>query len=351
MATIPSSQARAIFTQTLIATYTERPRVMSFLRSFFRNVESYTRYVSIEVRRGFEKVAVDIQRGEFGNRNTFSVSTEKIFEPPLYREFFDATSLDLYDRMFGSTGIDEGMFVRFLETIIEKLGMLQDKIERAYELQCAQVLETGVVTVAQGTNIDFKRKAASMVDLSGTSGYWATGTNNPYTALDAGAIFLRTTGKAQGGVINAIFGSTAWRDFCNNTIVKERADIKNINLDNIRTPQRNAVGAALHGQVSEGSHIINLWTYPEYYDNTSGVSTPYINPKKVILLPENPEFILSFAAVPQLIDEENPTVKKGAYLVGDYKDTRKATHEYDIQSAGIAIPVAVDQIYTMQAVA
>jgi hypothetical protein len=40
----------------------------------------------------------------------------------------------------------------------------------------------------------------------------------------------------------------------------------------------------------------------------------------------------------------------GEYVVSEYLDDRKMTHDIDIRSAGIAIPVAVDQIYTAQVV-
>ena len=348
MPTIATSDARALFTKMLVDVYRERTAPTAFLRSFFTVKEEVTKELSIEVQRGTEKIAVDVERGTEGNRNKFSRSTEKIFVPPYYREYFDATELSLYDRLFGSTEIDDGIFTAFLEQVAEKLRLLQDKIERAYEVQCSQVLETGIVTLNAGINIDFKRKAASLVDNSGSP--WTTGTNSPYDDLEEGGNFLRQTGKISGGVINAIFGSSALSAFLNNTIVKDRADVRNFFLDMVRGPQRNSVGAALHGEVSAGSYNFRIWTYPEFYDNSSGVSTPYINPKKVILLPEAPRFVLGFAAVPQLATV-NGGVKKGAYIVGDYVDERNHKHIFDIRSAGVAIPVAVDQIYTMQVVA
>jgi len=104
MGVIPASQARALFTQGLVDIYREQVKTTSFLRSFFPTEEFGTKYLSVEVERGFEKVAVDVTRGTEGNRNVFSKSTEKIWEPPLYDEFFDMTQLDLYDRLFTSSG-------------------------------------------------------------------------------------------------------------------------------------------------------------------------------------------------------------------------------------------------------
>lgn len=349
MGSISTADARGLYTKMLIDVYKERTAPTSFLRSFFPVKESATKYLSIEVQRGSEKIAVDVLRGTEGNRNTFSKSTEKLIQPPLYREYFDVTEIDLYERLFGDSNIDGAVFSQFLDSVAEKLRMLQDKIERAYELQCSQVLETGVVLLNSDTSIDFQRKLGSLV-ANGAGNTWATGTVDPTETLKDGCTFLRQKGKAGGSMFNAIVGSTALNHMLNNTIMKARADIRNYSLDAVAAPQKQSVGGTLHGIVTAGSYNVALWSYPEYYDNASNVSTPYINPKKVIILPENPKFTLGFGAVPQLVGDGG-SVKKGAYIIGEYKDEREASHIMDIQSAGIAIPTAVDQIYTVQTVA
>lgn len=347
MATIAASDARALFTKMLVDVYKERTTPTSFLRSFFPAKVTSTKEISIEVERGTEKIAVDVSRGTEGNRNQFSLSTEKIFVPPYYREYFDITELRLYDRLFGSTAIDAGVFSDFMNDVADKLRMLQDKIERAYEKQCAEVLETGIVTLNKGVNIDFKRKSASLVDNSGSP--W-DGAGDPFAQAQAAAKWIRQNGKAQGGVFNMLCGETAITELFNNTIFKAQADIRRIDRMMIREPQRESVGATSHGEFSAGDYIFRLWSYPEFYDNDSGVSTSYLRPKKVVVLPENPRFNLSYAAVPQLLTEGGG-VKTGAYVFGDYVDERNAKHVYDVKSAGVAIPVAVDQIYTMTVLA
>jgi hypothetical protein len=349
MSAISTTDARALFTKMLVDVYKELPQVMGFLRSFFPDKIESTKELSIEVQRGTERVAADVIRGSIGNRNQFSRSSEKIFIPPYLREYFDATELSLYDRLFGSTQIDDGVFSAFLEQIAEKLKVLQDKMERRHELMCAQVLQTGIVTYDKGTSVDFHRKVASNIDKGGGN-YWATGTVNPYNDLANGAQFIREKGKSQGSVYNAIMGRSALSDFLGNTIVKERSDIRNFGLDTIREPQRNSVGGSLHGQVTAGDYKVNLWTYPEIYENSAGTAIPYIDTDKVIMLPETPMFKFGFAAVPQLVTQGGG-VKKGKFIFDDFVDDRKKTHEFDIQSAGLPIPTAVDQIYTVKVVA
>lgn len=350
MPIIPAEDARGIFTKTLVDVFRERPQTTSFCRSFFPSRVSNSRELSIEVQRGTEKVAVDVTRGTEGNRNSVSRSTEKIFLPPYYREYFDLTELDLYDRLFGSTSIDEGVFADFINETVDKTMLIRDKIERALEKQCAEVLLTGIVSLKAGTNIDFKRKAASLVD-GGSGSYWTVGSVDPYVTLENGGNFLRQVGKVQGGILNVIMGSKAFNAFMNNPQVKTRADIRNFHLDNLRMPQRDAVGGVLHGVVSAGPYEVRLWSYPEYYDTENGTSTPYITPEKVIMLPEVPKFRMGFAAVPRLLTEGGIGAATGEFVVGEYLDHRRTSHIIDVKSAGVAIPVGVDQVYTVKVVA
>lgn len=347
---IAASDARGLFTKMLMDVYQERIRPKSFFRSFFRTETAPTKEISIEVERGFEKVSVDVVRGSEGYRNVFGKSTEKIFVPPLYREYFDATQLDLYDRVLGSQGnANENQFVALMNKVSDRLGLLQDKIDRAYELQCSQVVQTGIVTLQSGiANIDYKRKALSLVDDSGS--YFASAIN-PFTPFETACNFLRQVGKAGITDADAVLGSTAFNDLLGNTIFKARQNLFNMALDQVAAPQRNSVGAALMGYISAGAYRIRLWTYPEFYDNASGTATAYMDPKKVVVLPPNPRFLFSYAAVPQLIEEPGEMPVQGAYIVGEFRDKRKAVHDFDIQSAGLAVPVAVDQVYTFKAVA
>lgn len=352
MGLINTVDARALFTKKLVSVYKERTTPTAFLRSFFTVKESNSKELSIEVQRGTEKIAVDVMRGTEGNRNAFSKSSEKIFVPPYYREYFDATELDFYDRLFTENGtVDEVTFSEWVNTVIEKLQMLQDKIERSYELQCSQVLETGIVTLVNGTNIDFKRKAASLVAYNAAHDF-SINTVDPATVLAAGATFIRTKGKSNGNIFNVIMGADAFNAMINNTLFRSRADIKNISLDVIREPQRNAVGGVLHGEISGGAYKFRIWTYPEYYDTASVANNAYCHVDKVIIVPDSPKFVMGFAAVPRLMGTtENVGAgiagQRGAYLIGEYLDQRNSSHIIDIKSAGLAIPVAVDQIYTV----
>jgi hypothetical protein len=349
---ITASDYRARFTKALIDVYQERIRPTSFLRQFFPAVTEPTRLISIEVERMGEKVAVDVVRGTEGNRNRFSKSTEKIFEPPIYREYFDVTEEDLYDRVLGSQGnANAPLFAALLNRVSDRLGLLQDKIERAIELQCSQVLIDGIITTKYQDNIDFKRRAESIVDLTSSGGYWATN-NDLFVQLEAGCDFMRQYGKSGDGIFNVILGATAFQHMLNNTKFQARQDLVSMSLDSVIQPVRGATGAVFHGTLSVGSYKLQIWTYPQFYEdpNNSNTLTPYIDNKKGVIIPVMPRFKTAFAAVPQLVGEPGQLPTQGQYVIGEFIDTRKATHEFDIQSAPLAIPIAVDQMYTFKAV-
>lgn len=345
---IPAQQARALFTDTMVSLYKERTRPTSFLRSFFQKDYSTTKTVSIEVQRGTELVAVDVIRGTKGNHNQISRSTLKQIIPPMYWELFNANELDVYDVMMGNLNAET--VVSAAQKSVGKLIDITDKIERAYELQCAQVLKTGIVELKADTNIDFKRKAASKVNVSSGGGaYWNT-TSNPYSDLEKGCKFLRETGKMGGATVNAIMGASALSSFLSNQVVKDRADIRNFALDRIFM-QEMPEGMSFHGEVTVGSYNVRIWTYPQSYETIVGgnkTSNPYIDDNLVVLIPSLPKFIMAYGAVPEVLDNDTVMNRSGEYVIQEFFDRRAANHEINVKSAAIAVPVAVDQIYTMQ---
>lgn len=357
MQNIPIVQARELYTQDMIDVYKSRPRPTGFLRSLAVEKVSGSRYLSFEVSRSYESIAVQVERGTEGNRNRVAQSTNKTVDPPYFREYYDVTELSHYDYMFGAnaTSMSSGTYADFVDEAADKMMMLQDKIDRAYEKQWADILQYGAIQVIgeeESMSIDYKRKSASMVAL--TSGNtWDVA--DPVISLLAGCTFLRTVGKSTDSVFMCIMDELSLNALINNAAVQNRGKIFNWALDLLTQPVRDSEGYATHGEISVGSWRVLLMTYPQFYDKpiysgnliTGYVSTPYINPKTAILIPRKPDFTMGFAGVPQLVGTSMQPIK-GKYLTGDYVDQRLSKHVFDIKSAGIGIPKGIDQIYTIQ---
>ena len=300
---IPIVQARQLFTQATLAVYKERVPATSFLRSFFQTKTSTEKYVDIEVQRGTRKIAVDVGRGIPGKRNTFSYSSLKVFMPPMHNQNFDATQLDRYDKVFGEDAQPSNPVIGYLGSdVAEKYIAIRDKIERAKELQAAEVFETGVVAINAGTDIDYKRKATSLKDNSGAP--WSTVTSDIEGQLITGCEFIRKDGKSIANEFDAIMPSAVFLNLKKSNYFKDNANFKQVQLVDIKRPQAVSSGASYHGQIIAGAFIINIWTYDEGYDDADGVYTPYLHAKKVILIPSNgTRFIMAHAGIPAIMRE------------------------------------------------
>jgi len=353
---ITLNQHRAGMTQALVATFKDNVAPKEGLAAFFPMKTSRTKAISIEVERHGRKIAVDVARCTDPIRNVFSKSTEKIFVPPYFHESFDFTACQRYDVTFG-TGNAPGEIdaTMLMQDAMGRVVDLKNKVIRAIELQRSQVLQTGVVVLKNGDNVDYNRKAGSMVVKTVAGEKWTVpATADPVKDLRLGCEFIRTEGKSGGNVFNAILGQSALINFLANAKVQAEADIKNISRVSLNMPQfDNVTGLVLHGQVSAGEFIVNLWSYNESYDHpTTGVDTKYITADNVILLPDDFKGFTMHAAVDAVMGD----AKTGQYiapveaefLVYDVIDQVKRSWNFMLDSAPLVVPVSVDRIYTLQ---
>jgi hypothetical protein len=347
---ISANEARGLFTSRIIDVFQERIAPKNFIKSFFKEKFTPTKHVQIDVSRTTEKVAVDVIRGSEGNYNRFSNGAQKLYEPPFFREYFNATEFDIYDRVLGSEGTDNTrLFAALLNQVADRLDELRNKILRAQEIQCVQVIETGVVTLVNGDNIDFKRRSESIVNLG--SGQYFVNDIDPFAKFKSGAEFLRKFGKVADHTFIAILGDQAITDLFNNTQFKSRQNLFHLSLDDVKAPQLSTSGGTYHGTITCGPYRVQLWTYQDFYQDANGVMQPYINTKKVTMLPVAPRFHFASCLVPQLVMPGTTRASQtGPWVLGDYIDERRTKHDFDIQTAAVPIPVAVDQMYTMQVV-
>ncbi len=346
---IPVVQLREALTQNLIDVFVEETPKPTFIKSLFKDDLSPTRYVSIEVERNTEKVAVDVMRGADGNFNAWPKSTQKVYDPPYFKENMFVTEFDLYDQVIGSGGNNPAMFARLVNQMASRAMELKAKIDRGYEKMAISVLETGIISPQQGEAIDFGRKSGSIVDLTSSGGYWTTN-NDVFVQLQAAGNWMRKYAKVSDFVFNVIMGDDALAAFLNNTKVLARQNLFHYNPDSIVSPTKENSGAIYHGTVSANSYRFQIWSYPQYYD-VAGVPTPRLNPKLATVLPVSPRFIMAYANVPQLLGADGSIPAPMAYRMERFINEEKKTDKFSIDSAAIPIPVMVDAIYTMKAVA
>lgn len=356
---ITLNQHKQAVTSRIIATFSDAKPPKMGLGGFFPSVTTSDKEVGIEIERNRQLVAVDVQRGTDANMNTFNKHTEKLYVPPMYLEGFNFADLDRYNVTFGNRNSPTASDAfNMIEQANRKLVILRSKIERAIEKQRSQALQTGIVELKNGHNINYKRKAESLAVLAGTN-TWNDAASDPLKDLENGCKFLREEGLSSGNVINAILGRDAFREFMNNSKIKEKAEIRRIDRLSLGFPQLNNVtGLSYHGQVSVFDFVINIWTYSDVYELDNGSKTPYIDVKNVVLIAEDFEAKTAYAGVPAIIRDlsnaEYPEFiqqMEAEFYVNNYVDPTKKAHMFDIGSAPLAVPVSIDRLYTMQVLA
>lgn len=352
---ITLNQHRQGLTQALVDTFSDAVDVKDGFAAFFPTKTTTSKNISIEVQRNGKPIAVDVLRCTDPIRNTFDKSTEKIFTPPYFHEMFDFTSCDAYDVTFGRGVGPDGMAMADLfNSANDKLMALKNKIKRAIQLQYSQVLQTGIVTLNSGDNIDFKRKAESMVVKTVAAEKWtAPTTSDPITDLKAGCEFLRSVGKSGSSTINAIMGSAAFTNFKTSTKVQNEADLRNINRIDLGMPQfDNVSGLVFQGQVGAGDFIVNLWTYNETYEDAAGVEQRFLGTNNVVLLPDDFRGVTAFAGLPAVMGDpisgQFIGIQEAEFLMYDVIDQIKRSWNFMVDSAPLVVPVSIDRIYTLQ---
>ena len=348
------NQHRAGFTQALIDTFTDSVEVKDGFAAFFPVKRTATKAVKIEVQREGKKIAVDVMRCTDPVRNLFSKSTEKIFVPPYFHESFDFTSCESYDVTFGrGTAPNEMTGADLIQDANEKLMSLKNKIKRAIQKQYADVLTDGIVRLNNGDNIDYKRKAASMVTKTVAGEKWtAPTTSDPIKDLKAGCEFLRSKGKSGASEVNAIMGSQAFENFMSSSKIQALGDIRNVNRLAIDMPMMdNTSGLVLQAKVGAGDFVVYIWTYNETYEDASGTEQRYLGENTVVMLPTDFRGWTAFAGLPDVqgdpISGQYVAQVEAEYLVYDVIDQIKRSWNFCIDSAPLVVPVSVDRIYTL----
>lgn len=319
--------------------------------------------VSFDVQRFDEEVAIAITPGSGPRQNKFDNFTNKKIVPPWYNEGMPLNVNDLLQRMAGHDPFSasyESYGADLVSKVNQGLGLLDAKIQRAMELQAAQVITEGTVTSVDENGdtiytIDYNMKAAHKI-TAGTD--WSNAAAGIITDLLTASGLVRTNGKARPGM--ALLGKDVVGYVLNNTEIKARLDNRRMELGTIN-PAYQASGAVYYGDLQVGPYRLELWTYPEEYKHPqTGNATPYIPDDYCVVMASNPRFDRVSAAVPLPIGPD-PRVAKflpgrlasdqfdvtpNAYCSADGK-----TLQIDLESRTLMVPTQIDSFVRIDTIA
>lgn len=284
-----------------------------FLSSFFTLKEGGVYQggkVAIDIMRTGEKIAVAIKKCTGPNMNDVEEWTTKEFEPPSYGEAFPVDVCDLIKRIAGVdpfTDAYNGYVASLMAKLTRGFILIDDMIKRAVELQAAQILQTGMLDLINKNGdttyeVNFFPKASHFPQNGVTAGYgpvWSdTANSTPLLDLQLLCKTVRSDGKLNPDM--AIGGEGAINNFIRSDEVKELLDNRRITLGGIAPNQSMLdMGATFYGNLWTGTYNIQLWAYPDTYDDpVTGDATEYVNTSNIIVFSSKARFDMTSAEVP-----------------------------------------------------
>jgi len=348
-------------TSKVVGAFDEMIPVRAGFTGFFPEETTPSLEVDVEVQRDNDLIAVDVQRFTEGNPGKTSKVSEHKYIPPYYKQEYYFNTDSVYMNTIAQGVMTNPNINRLLaQNALKNMTKERLKIERAIRKQQAEVLQTGIVTLINGDNIDYRRKAGSKVNVDTAGEYWSVAASaKPLDDIQAGLRFLRDVGNSASGVVNMIMRSEALNAMMATAQFKDQADLRRVDRVNIAMPQFDeASGLAFHGQLGAGDFIVNVWTYNEKYTNASGTTVYYLDANKVVMLPGDFQGKTVFGGLPSM-NELNisgttamvPTVVEAKYLLRSFANERTMQSGLEITSAPLVIPFTIDKIYTMQVLA
>lgn len=319
-------------------------------RQFFKDVIHDKKGYKFFVRKGKKRVAVDRHVYEQGQHVRTEDSTQVEFFPGYFDEYTDYSAFDEYENVVGfADSVEATNYQNLVAKIAETMGDSESALDRAEEIMCAQILQTGIVTLKCGDNLVFPRDANSIIAYNAAHDF-AISTVNPEIIMSQAAKFIINNGYYSNGRFIAIMSEDVWIDFKNNAIVQDQADLKDASFMNLETgnPLKQLVP---QGVYSAGSHKFNIFTYSAEYEHpVTGVKTKYLDPKSMVIMPDSVDLEFVYCGVPALVGkpgEKEAKVVKGKRVYYRYENDRSKSIELGVMSAFMPILTNVDSVVTI----
>jgi hypothetical protein len=345
-------------TKKIVGVFEENIPVRSGFSAWFPEETTPTLEVDVEVQRGADLIAVDVVRFTEGNKNKFSRVSEHKYIPPYFKEDYDFQRDQVYMNTIAlGVGLDNAQVNSVIaRNAVKNVSKNRDKIVRAIRKQQADVLQTGIITLANGDNIDFKRKASSMVV---TVNLWSNATTaKPIDDIRAGMTFLRNIGNSSGASVNVVMRGDAFAAMmaCDQMSKQGPYVVEQIQRINVGMPQfTESTGFALQGRVAAGDFVVNLWTYNEKYTDANGATQYYLDNANVVIIPDDFQGKTIFGGLPTLntttiggSSVDIPGIVEANYLIRSYSDKKTLSSTIELTSAPLVIPFTIDKIYTVK---
>lgn len=343
MSTLPLTQFDALHA-TVLKRSDERSNVTYFLSSFFnvQNVDNIN--VAFNTKSNNKKVAIDINYQTNGVLHKRRVESTEMVQIPQYMKFTNLTLSDLYTGV-ALAPLDRNIF-EFGRVIANDLHDIADEIDRARELQAAQVFANGIVLLQNNDNINFGRSGSSIVTAGA---YWTSSTGDPISDLTAGVSWIRSNTNNTSGVWHVIMGESAVAGFLANAGVLAALNNRRVEIGKIAPMQAEASGGNYIGEfITNSGQTIRVWGYDAKYTNSAGTDVSLVNKNNVIIIPSQNNLTMVNGTIKTLPGTMNVGSFRGK-TQWENMDYKAQAHEYYLAENFVAIPQELNEIYTLKA--
>lgn len=293
----------------MIEAYFEEPSLTGFFMGMFRSPrENFheSKDVEIDIVRSGREIAIAVHdlTSQYNNNET-EIYTNKRLTPPILKEKVPLNSWNLLNRQPGEDPFKAPSYrANLIRQFMRGAQKVQGKIFRTIELQCAQVLQTGTITLVNSDGvpvytIDYSGKVSHFptVPIS-----WSAGTADIQQDLINGADVIRRDGKQEANQI--YFGSLAYKNFLNDATIQGLLNNRRIVIGQIGPMAKREDGANFRGMINIGENDYEMFTYPGLYDDPeTGLPVEFLAPDKVIMRASNGRMDLTYGGIPNAAKE------------------------------------------------
>lgn len=295
-------------TKRMLRAYFQRPTTTQFFTGMFQSPpENFYdgEEVEIDIERSGEQIAIVVQDLSTGYReNAADIYTSKTFKPPIFKEAITLNAFDLLKRMPGNDPYQNPQFRAAVQNkMMQGMNKVARKIDRAQELQAAQVMQTGTVTLSDETGaplyeLDFKPKASHFPTAAIA---WGTAGATIYDDIQALSEEVRTDGQQDPDEL--VMGINAFNAFIKDEEIQKVFDNRRIDQGMVSMMRRRGDGGIFRGVVEIGNYSYDIWTYNgRYEDPQTQIVTPYLDPAKVIIRSSGARLDRTFGSIPNFND-------------------------------------------------
>jgi hypothetical protein len=260
----------------------------TFLRdTFFKGSQQFdTKYIEFDKITGKRRVAAFVNTLVEGKVVDRPGSSRKVMEPAHINEKIATTADDFLQAQAGTTMYPGGQTpaARAALQLGKDLKNLNDMCTRNEELQCSQILHTGVLTI-RGDGVDnqvtYGVPANQTITLTGIA-LWTDKVNStPRTDLIG---WVNRVSQSSGVVPNTmVLGLDAGVAFTEHPTIKDKFNMLKVDQGIIK-PELLPNGVTYLGQYRDIGIQLDMFTYSEWYiDPADGVEKPMVALDKIIL--------------------------------------------------------------------